>query len=391
MKKIDRRSFLIGAGTAALATQVSRRAAAAVAVADLDASLAKFATSDGVAGVSACAMTGGNVLWRGAGGWADISKQIPMTPDTIQNIGSISKTVTATAVMQLVESKRLSLNSDINDYLPYPIRNPRHANVPITIRQLLTHVSSVNDGPAYGASYACGDPSVSLNDWIVSVLTPDGQHFHPKRYFGSKQPGERRQYSNIGYGVLGLIVENVSEQPFNEYCRDKIFVPLGMDNTGWRIDSVDRETHAILYSQLLGPKDDEQRLAVTDLKDEGFTELCLYSFANYPDGLVRTSVNQFGRFMAAYLSDTLLKPKTIKKMLKKEETISQTSIQGLCWVTRDTDHGRTWYHSGGDPGISTIAAFEPDSNAIAIIFSTGTGGEDMVALLDDLLAVARIG
>jgi CubicO group peptidase (beta-lactamase class C family) len=389
MKRIDRRSFLIGAGSVAFAGQVAPRLAAAAAVVDLDESIAAFAADTGVAGVSACAMNGGEVVWQGAGGWADIAKKVPMTPDTVQNIASISKTVTATAVMQLVESDRLKLKADVNEYLPYRIRNPRHRDSPITIRQLLTHISSIQDGPAYGDSYSCGDPIISLNDWIVSVLTPEGSHYHPQHYFGSKKPGERRQYSNIGYGLLGLIVESVSGKPFNEYCRDHIFAPLGMDNTGWRIDEIDTGTHATLYVGLSDPGDDANPLSAAELPEAGFSELCLYSFPNYPDGLVRTSVEDFGRYMAAYQSDTLLEPKTIKRMLRKEVEISADSIQGLCWVTRDTDRGRTWYHSGGDPGVSTIAAFEPDTNAIAIIFATGTGSDGMVDLLYKLLGHAR--
>ncbi len=387
--RFSRRTFLLGTATSVVAVPFVPTGPASASDSDLDESIAQFASRDGIIGASACVMNGDKVIWQGAAGWADISGQISMTPDTIQNIGSISKTVTATAVMQLVESDQLSVKADINDYLPFPIRNPRHENVPITIRHLLTHHSSITDGPAYNASYACGDPTVSLHDWIVSVLTPQGEHFHPKRYFGSKAPGERRQYSNIGYGVLGLIVENVAGQPFEEYCDQHIFAPLGMDNTGWRIDSVDATTHALPYDELGAGGGDTTTLVSRELKEVGLAELCLYSFPNYPDGLVRTSVNQFGNFMSAYLSDTLLRPKTIKKMLRKESQISPSSIQGLCWVTRDTDQGRMWYHSGGDPGISTIAAFEPDSKAIVVLFTTGPGDDGMVNLLEKLLERAR--
>lgn len=381
----------MGAGTAALASRFSFGQAAAAGDADLDDAIQTLASKAGIAGVSACVMNGNDVLWRGAGGWADIGNKVPMTPDTIQNIGSISKTVTATAVMQLVESDRIALKSDINTYLPFSIRNPRHEKVSITVRDLLTHQSSITDGPAYDKSYACGDPTITLHDWIVSVLTPDGEHFHPKRYFGSKAPGERRQYSNIGYGVLGLIVESVAGQPFNEYCGEHIFAPLGMNNTGWRIDSIDKATHAIPYDRLGVSGDDSARLVQRELKDEGFSELCLYSFPNYPDGLVRTSVTQLGLFVSAYLSDALLEPKTIKRMLRKEVEISASSIQGLCWVTHDTERGRMWYHSGGDPGISTLAAFEPDTNAVVVLFTTGPGDDGMVDLMEKLLARARKG
>jgi CubicO group peptidase (beta-lactamase class C family) len=85
-------------------------------------------------GLAACIVKGGEVLWSKGYGWANLSEQVPMTPDTIMNIGSISKTVTATAVMQLHESGKFGLDDDVSEYLSFPIRNPRYPDVPITFR-----------------------------------------------------------------------------------------------------------------------------------------------------------------------------------------------------------------------------------------------------------------
>jgi CubicO group peptidase (beta-lactamase class C family) len=101
-----------------------------------------------------------------------MENKIPMTDKTIQNIGSISKTITATAVMQLWEKGKFKLDDDVNGYLPFKERNPYFPDDPITFRELLTHKSSIKDGPAYEDSYACGDPTISLKDWIEDFKLP---------------------------------------------------------------------------------------------------------------------------------------------------------------------------------------------------------------------------
>ena len=93
-----------------------------------------------------------------------------MNEHTILNIGSISKTITATAIMQLWEQQLIQLNEDINTYLNLDIRNPNHPTVPVTIHQLLTHSSSIQDGPSYDQSYQCGDPKISLKRRVKAEM-----------------------------------------------------------------------------------------------------------------------------------------------------------------------------------------------------------------------------
>ncbi len=126
--------------------------------------------------------------------------------------------------MQLWENGQLSLEEDINIYLPEPIRNPHFPDIPITIQQLLTHTSSINDGSAYGESYSCGDPKISLTDWITNYLRKEGTFYNEMENFLLKEPGEQHQYSNVGYGLLGYIVEEITDKPFNSYCQQHICI-----------------------------------------------------------------------------------------------------------------------------------------------------------------------
>jgi len=85
-----------------------------------------------------------------------------MRADTLINVGSVTKTTICTAVMQQWERKKFSLDDDVNAYLSFRVRNPAYPELPMTFRQLLTHTSSIADGPAYDRSYACGDSRVPL-------------------------------------------------------------------------------------------------------------------------------------------------------------------------------------------------------------------------------------
>jgi CubicO group peptidase (beta-lactamase class C family) len=150
----------------------------------LDAFIEAEMKAQKIPGLAACIVKFGTIVWSKGYGWSDIKRRVAMDPDrSIQNIGSISKTVTATAAMQLWEKGKFELDDEINQYLPFPVRNPLHADKLISFRSLLTHRSSIADSPAYGASYACGDPSVTLETWIKDYFTPDGRYYQKEKNF----------------------------------------------------------------------------------------------------------------------------------------------------------------------------------------------------------------
>jgi CubicO group peptidase (beta-lactamase class C family) len=373
--------------------------------AGLDEFIRERLESDHVPGFSACVVNRERLVWSGGYGFANIADQVPMTPETLQNIGSISKTVTATAVMQLWEDEGFALDDDVNDYLPFAVRNPRFAETPITFRQLLTHRSSITDGPSYGDSYACGDPSVSLADWIRGYFVPDGPYYDPEENFhvwapGTEDPPPRpRAYSNVGYGLLGYLVETISGTSFESYCDDKIFAPLGMANTAWHLADIDTSMHAVPYSYVEGeftlPADQPfdsllpaPGLTPEDIRPDSHVPHCLYSFFNYPDGLVRTSVLELSRFLRAYIlggefeAGRILEQETVDTMLSFDHY-----GRGLCWSPREMDNGGfLWGHGGGDPGIATYLGFRPDDGVGVIVFhNTSSPGEAAAEIFEYLL------
>ncbi len=331
-----------------------------------------------------------------------------MTPDTVQNIGSVSKTITTAAVMQCVQAGQLALDDDINTYLDFPIRNPAHPDEAITIRHLLIHRSSIKDGPAYDTSYACGDPKVDLADWIRGYFVADGsywndENFHPWRPGTVEVPERPRPYSNVAFGLLGLIVETVVGRSFADVTRERIFGPLGMDTTSWYLRDIPPGQHATTYTIVeegftLDEGEDLQRdyvaaegITPEDLVPGAALPHCPYSFYNFPDGLLRTSVTQLSRFLRAHIlggqleGARILDTDTVGQIFREQAT-----GEGLCWSRGDSrGGGHVWQHGGGDPGISTFMIWRERDQAGMIAFFNSSdpgkaGGTLIRGVLDTL-------
>jgi CubicO group peptidase (beta-lactamase class C family) len=343
-----------------------------------------------IVGLSACRVQDGEIVWSNGYGWADIANHRPMTPDVIQNIGSISKTFTCTALMQLWEKGLFQLDDPVNDYLPFKVHHPQHP-VQITFRQLLTHTAAIEDGPAYSASYACGDPTMTLGDWLHEYFLPEGKYYDPLKNFKPYAPGESWSYSNVAFGLLGYLGECLAGEPFHEYCKKNIFQRLGMNQSGWMLSDIDLLNHAVPYALPEMPQEWRALLGVEPAVDNSEpAPLCLYSFPNYPDGLVRTSARQLAFFAAAFsgkgerLGYPVLQQKTVERCFTRELVVEaegrESRIQGLTWGGRiHASSGLlTWGHDGGDPGVNTRLRLREDGAAITILANSNLppGGLD---------------
>jgi len=385
MEVHSRREFLTKVSCAAMTAFAEARPLEASAPGHgLDEFIETEMRAQRIPGLAACIVKSGRIVWSKGYGWSDINGRVVMDPDrSIQNIGSISKTVTATAAMQLWEKGKFELDDDVNQYLPFPVRNPSHPDKLISFRSLLTHRSSIADSPAYGASYACGDPSMTLETWIKDYFMPAGRYYQKDRNFHPWKPGEKYHYSNVGFGLLGYLVERLSGEPFSEYTHKHVFAPLGMKTTGWMLSEIPRELHAVPYVPVIDGKVDEDIEAYKKYgivggdvervpEGSGYQPLCLYSFPNYPDGSLRTTVNQLARFLLAYINQgahgeaRILEADTVRLMLTRQNAVPP--YQGLCWVRAEHDGQPHWFHNGSDPGIRTNMSFRSSDGVGAIVF-----------------------
>ncbi|MEG3144269.1 serine hydrolase domain-containing protein [Sphingomonas sp. RT2P30] len=174
-----------------------------------------------VAGAVVVVVKDGQVVTKRGFGYADIAAHKPVDPDsTLFRPGSVSKLVTWTAVMQLVEQGKINLDADINGYIDFTI--PAYDGKPITMRQILTHTAGFED---HAKNLMFFDPKhlQSIGDYLKMYV--------PKRIFA---PGTTPAYSNYGATLAGYVVERVSKMPFDDYVEKNVFAPIGMTNSTFR-------------------------------------------------------------------------------------------------------------------------------------------------------------
>jgi CubicO group peptidase (beta-lactamase class C family) len=181
-----------------------------------------------VAGLAATVARDGHPLWTNSYGYADAALGRKVTDATRFGIGSVSKVVTAVAALQLVEQGKLALDADLAMVVPFPFRNPKFADKPITLRHLLTHTSSLVrdfDTTAFPAVIPeAQTATMPLKDAIEGVFTGSNS-------YRDVAPGTQYEYSNLGASVVGYIVERVSGEKFEDYVAAHVYRPLGMNAT----------------------------------------------------------------------------------------------------------------------------------------------------------------
>lgn len=182
-------------------------------------------------GLSVAVVKDNKIVYTGAFGFKDLEDSVALEINDIFRIASISKSFTATAIMQLVESGKFTLDDDVSQDLGLPVRNPNFPDIPITYRMLLTHTSGLNDTTGY-YSFDVIDPEKTPEYW---------------RAYNNYLPGSRYEYCNLGFNLLGALVEIHSGERFDNYIRQHIINPLHL-NAGYNVDSLDPELFVPLYN-----------------------------------------------------------------------------------------------------------------------------------------------
>lgn len=265
-------------------------------------------------------------------GLKDHTRQLDIDDSTMYRIASISKAITATGAMALVDQGLLDLDADISDYLGFTARNPLYPDDVVTVGMLMSHQSSIQDGDGYynflNATYVS---DTDLPD-IQELLDPEGAYF-TSNVWRTEQPGTWFTYSNLNYGVLATVMEAASGQRFDLLMEDLLFEPMGLActyNVG-HIDNIDNL--AVLYRNQGGwnPQVDNYQGNAPDsppLTDytPGGNGL---RFA--PQGGLRSSVHDLGRLMQLHIGEGY-DPAT------QQQLISTETMQ-LMHETQWTDNG----------------------------------------------------
>ena len=314
----------------------------------------------------ACVIKENKTIWSGSYGYSNYYTRKKADFDSIYVLGSVSKIITGTAFMQLYEEGLIELDQNINDFLPFEIVNPNYPNVNITPRMLLAHRSSLND--------VFRDVSKFLkyidnrSKWIKERLLVDGE-LYQESYWGDYKPGERSNYSNIGLVIISYLIEIISGQDFEDYCKENIFFPLQMHNTSYRKEDLNEEQFARPYYSLFS-----KIFIPLPNYDIG----CLSSF-----GGLRTSVNDLSRFLIVHTNKgvwnnvSILKETTLNEMHKIQYNNSERDFFGGIM-----DYGLGWFHfdfldsswegcTGGAIGYNCKMVISKTDNVSIIFFTNG--------------------
>ena len=181
-------------------------------------------------GVSAVVVQDGEIVYEKAFGYANLDTQTPLTTNHFMRIASISKSFTATSLMQFVEKGFISLDDDVSDLIGFQVRNPHHPKVPITLRMVLSHTASFRDPENYSTLDHI-NPAVN-GDCIATYY--------------DYAPGTGYNYSNLGLNFAGAILEKVSGVRFDRYVKENVILPLGL-HAGHNIDELDMSKCASIY------------------------------------------------------------------------------------------------------------------------------------------------
>jgi len=329
----------------------------------IEKAVASFMSANSIPGLSAAVVLEGEPRWSQGFGMADLENSSPATSSTLFRLGSVSKPISATAVLQLWERGKLDLDASVQKYCPeFPQKE-----WPITTRELLGHLGGIRH------------------------YHPDGKGDVPEdsaRHFASMQeslqifasdplvakPGTEFNYSTYGYTVVGCVMEGAASEKFTDYVRKNIFQPAGMEQTR------DDDFFTVIPHRTRWYHKDKSGI----VRNAGVLD----SSYKIPGGGIISSADDMGRFEAAILGDKLLQHATRDLMWTSLKTADgkQTGY-GLGWGILDKFGLHILAHTGGQQGTSTAFAVVPDRRA-GVVLLANMDSVDVDQLAMQILRIA---
>ena len=282
----------------------------------------------------------GELLMNEAYGYADLERKIPMTTGHVFRIASHSKTFAATAVLQLQEDGKLRIDDPVGEYVPWIRSHADERWQHVTLRQLLSHGAGViRDG-------------LDADYWGLERPFPDPEQFASEmRATGLVlENNTKMKYTNYGYSLLGLVVENVSGQPFNEFALDRIIRPLGLEHTFPEYRSELNQPRAEDLATGYSRKDGEARLPIAAISTNAMSAAT---------GFCSTAGDLCKYFTAQMVgSGKLLSDESKKEMQRGQWPLlvpgqPRDTEYGLGFFLHRDDAREPFGHGGGFPGWIT--------------------------------------
>ncbi|GLV55109.1 hypothetical protein KDH_19560 [Dictyobacter sp. S3.2.2.5] len=308
----------------------------------------------GIPSIAIAVAHGNEILWEEGFGWADRERRIPATPHTLYSLASISKPITATALMVLKERGLLELDHPINDYLE---DSKLHAWVgdagEATVRRVANHTSGL---PLHYQFFYRDEPAYQLPS-VDATIRRYGHLITP--------PGERFMYSNLGYGLLNEVIERLSGKSYAAFMREEVFLPLGMLRASINVGPGLEPYQAQRYGSNGMP----------------------YPFyeSNHPGaGEVYCSAHDLMRFSMFHYKQPLpdqkvtLSDEALDEMHAPSARQGELTRYGIGWrIYDDVEDHYTIGHSGGMDGVSTLLKIVPAAGVAVAILTNTNGNKDL--------------
>jgi len=344
-------------------------------------------------GLSVVVVKEGKIVYNRAFGLADGPKARAATPETIYHWWSMTKIVTAIAILQLQEQGKLKLDAPVTAYLPdFAVQAPAGSNQAVTIRHLLNHSSGLSD------------PVPAMLGWVhyqdevvdqTALLKRHLPQYNQLRF----APGSKASYSNLGYMVLGAVIETVSGQTYAAYVTNHILRPLGMTHTSFLYTPALHAQAASgtqpvvhLYTPLLPFLLDPKAL-IRERSGRTLWMNPVYIDALPSSGLIG-SAPDVGRLLLAYLNEgeldgtRILSPQSVALMTSASHLLGEGPNMA---AYKNGQHGLGWYvipegrrlrlqHHGGGPGFATTMRLYPTEKlGIALLVNSTDLDRDGIA------------
>jgi len=300
-----------------------------------------------------------SLIWSKSYGYSNILRREKATNTTIYLAGSISKTFTGLALLQLYEKGLFDLDDDVNDYLPFSLRNPKYPDINITFRMLLAHQSSLSD---YNIARTFLFFSYLNHDkhYLKEFLVPDGDYYNPK-IWRDNPPGKSQYYSNYGFEILGYLIEILSNESYEDYCKENIFEPLDMKDTSFRVEELDDEklvTPYIYFKRIYIPLPNYEM-----------------SSANAAAGGLRTNVVDLSKYLIMHINRgeyngvKILNEDSADLMhtVQYPDNYGRFGLGWQVWKFNESEEDRFSGHTGEVPGGASFMIYN-DNEKIGVIY-----------------------
>jgi CubicO group peptidase (beta-lactamase class C family) len=337
-------------------------------------------TNAQIPSLGACIVINDTVVWaQGFGEQPDLN--------TVYMIGSITKSFTATAILQLYENNSLDLDDNVEDYLPFTVKHPDYPNRNVTIDMLLTHTAGLSTNLIWSLEYYFNNETItwinedlgwdiiipwehrpSLEEFLNESLNPNGIYYDD--YNWQYHPGSEYLYSNAGYQLLGYLVEEITNQSIMDYVQENIFDPLNMSNSGYFYEDFIAH-HAIPYEW-----------------NNSNYEYPLYNINVTGAGAIHSTIPDMANYLIAQMNDgayngtQILNPASVSLMQSNHIPLTGTTVEGFDLM----GYGYGWNlylggykgHGGAVPGYSSNLFFKKESGSTFGVFVTFNRGSALM-------------